>query len=128
MLHEAARDTGFLAAFTNLRTGDPCPNENALLATIPADATNLGLATGLQPLGSHATFVPLRTSSCRCRTEAAPPNREITARFSGDVNPLRLVPSRPSAVDRRAGASVVATPAAPQAHLLRETPARCPFD
>ncbi|WP_017183084.1 Tn3 family transposase, partial [Sphingobium xenophagum] len=44
LLHEVARETGFLAAFTNLRTGEPCPNENALLATILADATNLGLS------------------------------------------------------------------------------------
>jgi len=44
LLHEVARDTGFLGAFTNLRTGEPCPNENALLAAILADATNLGLA------------------------------------------------------------------------------------
>ena len=44
LLHEVAQDTGFLAAFTNLRTGEPCPNENALLATILADATNLGLS------------------------------------------------------------------------------------
>lgn len=44
LLHEAARGTGFLSAFTNLRTGEPCPNENALLAAILADATNLGLA------------------------------------------------------------------------------------
>ncbi len=44
LLHEVARDTGFLSAFTNLRTGEPCPNENALLAAILADATNLGLA------------------------------------------------------------------------------------
>jgi len=44
LLHEVARETGFLSAFTNLRTGEPCPNENALLAAILADATNLGLA------------------------------------------------------------------------------------
>jgi TnpA family transposase len=44
LLHEVARDTGFLGAFTNLRTGAPCSNENALLAAILADATNLGLA------------------------------------------------------------------------------------
>ena len=44
LLHEAARGTGFLSAFTNLRTGEPCPNESALLAAILADATNLGLA------------------------------------------------------------------------------------
>jgi len=44
LLHEVARDTGFLRAFTNLRTGEPCSNENALLAAILADATNLGLA------------------------------------------------------------------------------------
>ena len=41
LLHEVAQETGFLAAFTNLRTGEPCPNENALLATILADATAL---------------------------------------------------------------------------------------
>jgi len=44
LLHEVARDTGFLSAFTNLRTGEPCPNESALLATILADGTNLGLS------------------------------------------------------------------------------------
>ena len=43
VLHEVNRTTGFSAAFTNLRTGEPCDNENALLATILADATNLGL-------------------------------------------------------------------------------------
>jgi TnpA family transposase len=44
LLHEVARETGFLKAFTNLRTGEPCPNESALLATILADGTNLGLS------------------------------------------------------------------------------------
>jgi TnpA family transposase len=44
LLHETARATGFMAAFTNLRTGEPCENENALLAAILADGTNLGLA------------------------------------------------------------------------------------
>lgn len=44
LLHEVARETGFLAAFTNLRTGEKCPNESALLAVILASATNLGLA------------------------------------------------------------------------------------
>src|SRR3546814_11426983 len=44
LLHEVAQETGFLEAFTNLRTGERCPNENALLATILADATNLGLS------------------------------------------------------------------------------------
>ena len=43
VLHEVNRTTGFSAAFTNLRTGEPCGNENPLLATILADATNLGL-------------------------------------------------------------------------------------
>jgi len=43
VLHDVNRTTGFSAAFTNLRTGEPCDNENALLATILADATNLGL-------------------------------------------------------------------------------------
>ncbi|GCA52888.1 tn3 transposase DDE domain protein [Sinorhizobium sp. KGO-5] len=44
LLHEVARETGFMAAFTNLRTGECCPNESALLAAILADATNLGLS------------------------------------------------------------------------------------
>jgi TnpA family transposase len=43
VLHEVARATGFAAAFTNLRTGEGCDNESALLAAILADATNLGL-------------------------------------------------------------------------------------
>ena len=43
VLHEVARATGFTAAFTNLRTGERCDNESALLAAILADATNLGL-------------------------------------------------------------------------------------
>jgi TnpA family transposase len=44
LLHEVARETGFMAAFKNLRTGEICPNESALLAAILADATNLGLS------------------------------------------------------------------------------------
>jgi Tn3 transposase DDE domain len=43
ILHETNRATRFADAFTNLRTGEGCDNENALLATILADATNLGL-------------------------------------------------------------------------------------
>lgn len=43
ILHEVNRQTGFAVAFTNLRTGEHCDNENALLAAILADATNLGL-------------------------------------------------------------------------------------
>ena len=43
VMHEVSRTTWFTAAFTNLRTGEHCDNENALLATILADASNLGL-------------------------------------------------------------------------------------
>ena len=43
IMYEVSRATGFAAAFTNLRTGERCDNENALLAAILADATNLGL-------------------------------------------------------------------------------------
>ena len=43
VMHEVSRATGFTTAFTNLRTGERCENENALLATILADASNLGL-------------------------------------------------------------------------------------
>ena len=44
LLHEVARDTKFTAAFTNLRTQECHDNENALLAAILADGSNLGLA------------------------------------------------------------------------------------
>ena len=40
LLHEVNRATDFVS--TNLRTGDRCEDENALLAAILADATNLG--------------------------------------------------------------------------------------
>jgi TnpA family transposase len=43
VMHEVSRATGFAGAFTNLRTGETCDNESALLATILADASNLGL-------------------------------------------------------------------------------------
>jgi TnpA family transposase len=43
ILHETNRATGFASAFTNLRAGEVCDHENALLATVLADATNLGL-------------------------------------------------------------------------------------
>ncbi|WP_145206870.1 Tn3 family transposase [Sphingobium sp. B2] len=44
LLHEVANETGFLSAFTNLRTRDTHSSESALLATILADGSNLGLA------------------------------------------------------------------------------------
>jgi TnpA family transposase len=43
LLHEVNRATGFAYVFTNLRTGERCDDENALLAAVLADATNLGL-------------------------------------------------------------------------------------
>jgi TnpA family transposase len=43
LLHEVSRETGFLEAFTNLRTNERHDNENALLAAILADGSNLGL-------------------------------------------------------------------------------------
>jgi hypothetical protein len=51
LLHEVNQDTGFASAFTNLRTGERCEEPNALLATILADATNLGL--GRMAAASH---------------------------------------------------------------------------
>jgi hypothetical protein len=45
------RLTDFVAAFTNLRTVERCEDENALLAAILADATNLGL--GRMAAASH---------------------------------------------------------------------------
>ena len=51
LLHEVNRATGFASAFTNLRTGERCEDENALLAAILADATNLGL--GRMAAASH---------------------------------------------------------------------------
>jgi TnpA family transposase len=44
LLHDVASETGFLDAFTNLRTGRQSKHPNALLAAVLADATNLGLA------------------------------------------------------------------------------------
>ena len=44
LLHEVARATGFPLAFTNVKTGEPHDNENALLAAILADGSNLGVA------------------------------------------------------------------------------------
>ena len=44
LLHEVARSTGFAHAFTNVRTREQHDNENALLAAILADGSNLGLA------------------------------------------------------------------------------------
>jgi hypothetical protein len=55
LLHEVSRRTGFSAAFTNLRTGEACENENALLAAILADATNLGLTRMAAARASPAT-------------------------------------------------------------------------
>jgi len=43
LLHEVNQATGFASAFTNLRTGERCDDENVLLAAVLADATNLGL-------------------------------------------------------------------------------------
>lgn len=51
LLYEVNRITGFASAFTNLRTGGRCDDENALLAAILADATNLGL--GRMAAASH---------------------------------------------------------------------------
>ena len=51
LLHEVNRVTGFASAFTNLRTGERCDDDNALLAAILADATNLGL--GRMAAASH---------------------------------------------------------------------------
>jgi TnpA family transposase len=51
LLHEVNRTTGIASAFTNLRTGERCDDESALLAAILADATNLGL--GRMAAASH---------------------------------------------------------------------------
>jgi TnpA family transposase len=51
LLHEVNRATGFASAFTNLRTGEQCEDDNALLAAILADATDLGL--GRMAAASH---------------------------------------------------------------------------
>ncbi len=67
LLHEVAQETGFLAAFTNLRTGEPCPNENAMLATILADATNLDLSRMAQrcgPIGSGDAAQEVERGGC----------------------------------------------------------------
>ena len=51
LLHEVNRATGFASAFSNLRTGEQCEDDSALLAAILADATNLGL--GRMAAASH---------------------------------------------------------------------------
>ncbi len=51
LLHEVNRPAGLASAYTNLRTGERCDNENALLAAVLADATNLGL--GRTAAASH---------------------------------------------------------------------------
>ena len=43
LLHDVNRATGFVSAFTNMRTGERCDDDSALLAAVLADATNLGL-------------------------------------------------------------------------------------
>lgn len=56
LLHEVTQATGFVSAFTNLRTGEHCEDANALLAAILADATNLGLGRMPRPaMASAAT-------------------------------------------------------------------------
>lgn len=47
LLHEVAWDTGFRKAFTNLRTGEPCSNENALLAANASFAEMLGVSVDM---------------------------------------------------------------------------------
>ena len=44
LLHDVVKQTGFLSGFTNLPTLETHDNEGALLATILADGSNLGLA------------------------------------------------------------------------------------
>lgn len=51
LLHEVNRATGFASSFSNLRTGERCDDESALLAAVLADATNLGL--GRMAAASH---------------------------------------------------------------------------
>lgn len=51
LLHEVNRATGFVSAFSNLRTGEQCEDDSARLAAILADATNLGL--GRMAAASH---------------------------------------------------------------------------
>ena len=64
LLHEVNRATGFASAFSNLRTGEHCDDENALLAAILADATNLGL--GRMAAASHGTTRDKLIWNCGC--------------------------------------------------------------
>ena len=63
------RATGFAAAFTNLRTGERCDNENALLAAILADATNLGLAAWQRPAMASPAIKLVWTADAYIRPE-----------------------------------------------------------
>ncbi len=74
LLHEVDHATGFVSAFTNLRTGERCDNTNALLAAILADAGGDGapflefgpetpdlVAVGVDPVGvGHERLVAPR--------------------------------------------------------------------
>jgi hypothetical protein len=69
LLHEVNRATGFASAFTNLRKGEQSDDNNALLAAILADATNLGL--GRMAAASHGvTRDKLVWTACECRRES----------------------------------------------------------
>jgi hypothetical protein len=50
LLHEVARETGGFVVFANLRTNELHDNENALLAAILADGSNLGLTRMAQAI------------------------------------------------------------------------------
>lgn len=85
LLHEVARETGFMTAFTNLRTGETCPNENALLAAILADATNLGLsrmAAASQGVTRDQLAVAPHRADCQAMLGIR--ERDINARYGVD--------------------------------------------
>jgi hypothetical protein len=80
ILHEVAQSTGFASAFTNLRTGEPCESENALLAAILADATNLGLSR--MAAASHGVTRDqlIWTAGAYIRSEC--PSRNLLSRWN----------------------------------------------
>ena len=49
LLHEVNRATGFASAFTNLRTGEQCDDDSALLAAILAEPPILASAAWQPP-------------------------------------------------------------------------------
>jgi len=93
LLNEVAEQTGFLGAFTNLRTGGTCPNESALLAAILADATNLGLsrmANASQGVTRDQTPISARRLTARPSRSSSTPITPCRSHRPGETGRLKV--------------------------------------